>query len=491
MEQTTPRTPAEGWADLYAWQLDRASRTPLARQIYMQVRIAVLSGALRAGARVPSSRAMASRLGVARASVVAAYEQLIAEGYVESRHGSGTFISGDVAGLATRRRRAPRAIKRGVATAQKGFPDFERSAVQADARAFNTGRTLVDARTAETWRSLTHRAVRQLGPSDLGYADPAGLAELRANICDYLRAARAVRCEPEQIVITAGTQQALDIAIRVLLSPGDEVWVEDPGYPLTHAQLLLAKVRPHPIPVDGQGLIVAAGRRAAPHARAVFVTPSHQFPTGVPMSMARRLELLAWARQSGAFIIEDDYTSEFRYSGPPLASLQGLDESEQVIYVGTLNKALFPGLRIGYAVVPRAQLEAFVTARYLIDRQPATMQQAVASEFMQQGHFAAHIRRMRLLYREQRDALAETLTRRAADKLEVALPDQGMHLIAYLKDGSSDLAIEAAARQAGIVVRAISRFYRAARPRPGLMLGFSGFPRQLIVPAAARLARLV
>jgi len=223
----------------------------------------------------------------------------------------------------------------------------------------------------------------------------------------------------------------------------------------------------------------------------VFVTPSHQFPTGVAMSMARRLELLAWARQSGAVIIEDDYTSEFRYSGPPLASLQGLDESEQVIYVGTLNKALFPGLRIGYAVVPRARLEAFVTARYLIDRQPATMQQAVASEFMQQGHFAAHIRRMRQLYREQRDALAETLARRAADKLEVALPDQGMHLIAYLKDGSSDLVAEAAARQAGIVVRAISRFYRAARPRPGLMLGFSGFPRQLIVPAAARLAAVV
>jgi GntR family transcriptional regulator / MocR family aminotransferase len=491
MEQTTFRTPAEGWADLYAWQLDRASRTPLARQIYMQVRIAVLSGALRAGTRVPSSRAMASMLGVARASVVAAYEQLIAEGYVESRHGSGTFISGDVAGLAVRRRAAPRAVKRSMATARKGFPDFERSAVQADARAFNTGRTLIDARTAETWRSLTHRAVRQFGPNDLGYADPAGLAELRANICDYLCAARAVRCEPEQIVITAGTQQALDIAIRVLLSPGDEVWVEDPGYPLTHAQLLLAKVRPHPIPVDAQGLIVAAGRRAAPRARAVFVTPSHQFPIGVAMSMARRLELLAWARQSGAFIIEDDYTSEFRYSGPPLASLQGLDESEQVIYVGTLNKALFPGLRIGYAVVPRAQLEAFVTARYLIDRQPATMQQIVASEFMQQGHFAAHIRRMRQLYREQRDALAETLTRRAAGRLEVALPDQGMHLIAYLKDGSSDLAVEAAARQAGIVVRAISRFYRAARPRSGLMLGFSGFPRQLIVPAAARLAAVV
>src|SRR5215475_4464824 len=482
---------SRGWADLYAWQLERGSRTPLTRQIYMQVRSAVLSGALCPGTRVPSSRAMASKLGVARASVVSAYEQLLAEGYVESRRGSGTFISTQLTGLASRRRVALRATKRAVPTSAKAFSDFERSAVQSDARPFNTGRTLIDARTAETWRSLTHRAVRRLGANDLGYTDPAGLAELRGNICDYLRAARAVRCDPEQIVITAGTQQAIDIAIRVLLVPGEEVWVEDPGYPLTHAQLLLAKVRPHPIPVDAQGLIVAAGRRAAPRARAVFVTPSHQFPTGVPMSMARRLELLAWARQSGALIIEDDYTSEFRYSGPPLASLQGLDDCEQVIYVGTFNKALFPGLRMGYAVIPRAQLEAFVTARYLIDRQPATMWQAVASDFMQQGHFAAHIRRMRQLYREQRDALASTLERRAGGKLEVALPDQGMHLIAYLKDGSSDLAVEAAARRAGIVVRAISRFYRAARPRSGLMLGFSGFPRQLIVPAAAKLATIV
>jgi GntR family transcriptional regulator / MocR family aminotransferase len=480
-----------GWADLYAWQLDRASRTPLTRQIYMQVRSAVLSGALGPGTRMPSSRAMASKLGVARASVVSAYEHLRAEGYLEGRHGSGTFIAGDLTGLASRWQGSPRALKRVAPTSAQTFSDFERSAVQSDARPFNTGRTLIDARTAETWRSLTHRAVRRLGANDLGYTDPAGLAALRENICDYLRAARAVRCDPEQIVITAGTQQAIDIAIRVLLAPGDEVWVEDPGYPLTHAQLLLAKARPHAIPVDAQGLIVDAGLCAAPRARAAFVTPSHQFPTGVVLSMARRLELLAWAGRNGAFIVEDDYTSEFRYSGPPLASLQGLDDSEQVIYVGTLNKALFPGLRIGYAVVPRALLQAFVGARYLIDRQPATLQQAVVCEFMQQGHFAAHIRRMRQLYREQRDALAQTLIRRAADRLDVAVPDQGMHLVAYLRDGSSDIAVETSAQRAGIVVRAISRFYRTTPPRTGLMLGFSGFPRQLIVPSAARLAALV
>jgi GntR family transcriptional regulator/MocR family aminotransferase len=480
-----------GWADLYGWRLDRAGGEPLFRQVYAQVRSAMLSGALRPGTKLPSSRAMAAELGIARASVVAAYEQLLAEGYVEGRQGSGTFVSAHLTRLP--RRRAPRrAVKaRLIPDRAQAFPEFERATTQTEARPFNTGRTMLDARTIETWRKLTHRAVRSLGVNDLGYSDPAGLIELRRALCDYLQAARAVRCDPRQIVITAGTQQALDIAIRVLLAPGEEVWVEDPGYPLTHAQLLLAKARPRPVRVDAQGLVVEAGRRVAPKARAAFVTPSHQFPTGVAMTMARRLELLAWARAADAFIVEDDYTSEFRYSGPPLASLQGLDEDERVIYVGTLNKALFPGLRIGYAVVPQALVPAFVGARYLMDRQPPTLHQAVVAEFMQQGDFAAHIRRMRQMYREQRDALAATLTRRAADHLAVDVPDQGMHLVAYLNNGAADTTIETAAQRAGIVVRAISRFYRAAPPRSGLMLGFSGFPRQLIVPAAARLAAVV
>jgi len=480
-----------GWADLYVWQLDRASRTPLTRQIYMQVRSAVLSGALRPGTRMPSSRAMASKLGVARASVVLAYEHLLAEGYVESRHGSGTFIAGDLTGLVSRRHGSPRAARRAVPIPVQAFSDFERSAVQGDARPFNTGRTLIDARTAETWRSLTHRAVRRLGANDLGYADPAGLIELRGNICDYLRAARAVPCDPEQIVITAGTQQAIDIAIRVLLAPSDEVWVEDPGYPLTHAQLLLAKARLNPIPVDAHGLVVDAGLRTAPRARAAFVTPSHQFPTGVALSMARRLELLAWARRSGAFIVEDDYTSEFRYSGPPLASLQGLDDTEQVTYVGTLNKALFPGLRIGYAVVPRALLQAFVGARYLIDRQPATP--AAGSRFRV---YAARP----LCWAHSSHAPAISRTARRAG-------------------GDADAACSGSARRCGarsghaprrLLVRWIVRHrdrgrspkggHRRARnqpllsrsaPAPRPHAGFSGFPRQLIVPSAARLAALV
>jgi GntR family transcriptional regulator / MocR family aminotransferase len=483
-----------GWANLHDWQLDRRSTTPVFRQIYMQVRSAVLGGVLGPGTELPSSRAMASRLGVARASVVAAYEQLSTEGYVQSRRGSGTFVSSDLQGLvgtSQRRKRARAAKLPAVPLTAKTLAGFERADAYAEGRPFNTGRTLVDARTMVTWRKLTHRAVRSLGANDLGYTDPCGSIELRRSICEYLRAARAVRCEPNQIVVTAGTQHTIDIAIRVLLAPTEDVWVEDPGYPLTRAQLHLAKVRPHAIPVDSQGIVVEAGIRTAPNARAAFVTPSHQFPTGVALSMTRRLELLAWARSTGAFIIEDDYTSEFRYSGPPLASLQGLDEDERVIYVGTLNKALFPGLRLGYAVVPHPLLPAFTTARYLLDRQPATLYQAVVAEFMQQGHFAAHIRRMRQMYREQRDVLTATLLRYAPGHLEIEVPDQGMHLVAYLRRGLGDVELETVAARAGIVVRAISRFYRSAPSRAGLMLGFSGFPPQLIAPAAERLARIV
>ena len=237
---------AQGWAELYSWQLDRDSRMALSRQIYMQVRPGVLSGALSAGTRLPSTRVMAKKLGAARASVVAAYEQLLAEGYVDGRHARALcfFASGRAHPSAD----AQRAVGRAMPAPAQAFADFAQSTAQTDARPFNTGRTLVDARTVEIWRRLTHRAVRRLGPDDLGYTDPCGLIELRRSICEYLRIARAVRCEPEQVVITAGTQQAIDIAIRVLLTPGDEVWVEDPGYFLTHRQLLLAKARLRAIP---------------------------------------------------------------------------------------------------------------------------------------------------------------------------------------------------------------------------------------------------
>ena len=408
--------------------------------------------------------------------------------------GSGTYVSTDLSEAIEGRPAARADGRRDDARPDvAGIPDNAEAAPPAhtDARAFNTGRTLVDARTVEAWRRLVQRAARSIGPADLGYADPRGLPDLRAAVSEYLGAARAVRCAPDQVIVTAGTQHAIDLARRVLLRSGDQVWVEDPGYPLTRQALATAGVAVCPVPVDAHGLDVAAGTRAAPQARAAFVTPSHQYPTGVVLSMARRIELLAWAREQGAWVVEDDYASEFRYSGRPLASLQGLDGGERVIYVGTLNKALFPGLRLGYVVVPLPLVRAFAQARDLMDRQPPGLIQAVAAEFMRQGHLVAHIRRMRLQYRAQRDALAEALQRHAGDLLDIEVSDQGMHLIARLRGGMSDVALEQAALRAGVIVRAVSRLHVAAPSHPALMLGFSGYPRGIIVPAAARLAEVV
>ena len=424
---------------------------PVFRQIYLQLRSAILSGTLRPGTKLPSTRELAVQLGVSRSAAVAAFEQLLAEGYASGRKGAGTYIASDLPEpFAAMWPQNPGRKKRPVSAAKTAASSPDLGGLvdvttQSDERPFNLGRTLVDARTAELWRKLSARSLRSFGRHHLGYGDPHGMLELRKSVCDYLQAARAVRCEPEQVIITAGTQQAVDIVIRVMQGPDKDVWIEDPGYALTRLALVASGAKVRPIPVDQHGIDVTEGIRRAPKARAVFITPSHQFPKGVVLSMARRLELLAWARERGAWIVEDDYASEFRYGGRPLASLQGLDEAERVIYIGTLNKALFPGLRLGYAVVPASLVRAFVTARYLMDRQPSSLCQAVVAAFMEEGHFAAHIRRMREMYRGQRDALVAALRRRLGDHLIVDPPDQGMHLVAYTRRGLSDVTIERAA----------------------------------------------
>jgi GntR family transcriptional regulator/MocR family aminotransferase len=481
----------QSWAELYTFEVDRAADAPVFRQIYLQVRSAILSGTLRPATKLPSTRGLATQLGVSRSAVVSAFEQLLAEGYASGRTGAGTYIASNLPEpfAAFHRRKQRSALTAKAAPLSGELGGFADVTAQNDERPFNLGRTLVDARTAELWRKLGARSLRSFGRHHLGYADPRGMLELRKAVCDYLQAARAVRCEPEQIVITAGTQQAIDIVARVMRGPDQEVGIEDPGYSLTRLALAGAGARVYPIPVDQYGINVAEGIRRAPKARAVFITPSHQFPKGVALSMARRLELLAWARESGAWIVEDDYTSEFRYGGRPLASLQGLDEAERVVYIGTFNKALFPGLRLGYAVLPPALVRPFVIARYLIDRQPSSFCQAVVAAFMEEGHFAAHIRRMREMYRDQRDALVAALRRRLGDHLTVEPPDQGMHLVAYTRRGLSDVTIERAALDHSVVVRAMSRLYVEAPVQSALMLGFSGYPRQIIAPAIARLAR--
>jgi GntR family transcriptional regulator/MocR family aminotransferase len=477
------------WADVYPWSAPEPGR-PVIRQVYDQVRAAIHAGALKPGGRLPSSRDLARMLGVARASVVAAYDQLLAEGYAEGRTGSGTYVSQDLSGVLDVAAPAPTPVLDPPALPPRAreLAGFPAPPISTEPQAFSNGRTLMDARALDAWSASTRRALRHLGPAHFGYSDAAGDPRLRAAVADYLRAARGVVCEPEQVIVTTGAQHAVDLAVRLLLKPGDEVWLEDPGYASTWHALTAAGARLCAVPVDRAGLVVQAGIDRAPNARAAFVTPSHQFPLGVALSMGRRLELIAWARAAGAWILEDDYASEFRYAGAPLPSLQGLDGGERVIYVGTLNKALFPGLRLGYLVAPRPLAEAFATLRRLADRQPPSLTQAIAVDFMESGQFAAHIRRRRIAYKAQRDALAEALARRLGDVLEPDVPDQGMHLIAYLKDGRSDLAVEAAAAARGLLARAISPLYHDAAPRQGLLLGFTGFPARSMDAGVARLA---
>lgn len=481
------------WAEIYPWRAPAAGE-PVIRQVYDQVRQAIHGGALTPGGKLPSSRGLAEHLGVARASVVAAYDLLQAEGYIEGRQGAGAFVANDLTGVLEVAAPAAAAETAPPPEPPPRVRELAGLTLPAGGRApqpFTNGRTLMDARALDAWSRATRRALKALDPLHFGYTEAAGMPELRAAIAGYLRAARGVVCEPEQVVVTAGAQHAVDLAARILLEPGAPVWVEDPCYEPTWRALTAVGAELRPIPVDHAGLDVAAGRAIAPGARMAVVTPSTQYPLGVTLSLGRRLDLIAWAREAKAWIVEDDYASEFRYSGPPLASLQGLDGGERVIYVGTFNKSLFPGLRLGYLVAPKPLAAAFATARALADRQPPTITQVIVREFMESGDFAAHIRRRRLAYRAQRDALVAALQARLGDRVEVEAPDQGMHLIAFLKPGVSDVAVQAAAAERGLVARAISRLYHHVPPRSGLMLGFSGYPPDTMAPAVARLAAAI
>ena len=486
-------SPTRGWSELFGWEVQRRDDTPIFRQLYLQIRGAILLRRLSPAARLPSTRALARELAIARTSVIAAYEQLMAEGYVSGRIGSGTYVSSELPdGIeAGPLRRKTSAVAQALPRQVQAFAALAPPPTLGADRPFDAGRTLVDARTSAIWAKLSRRALASIDPVHLGYSDPRGLAGLRSTICDYLRATRAVDAEPDQIMVTSGAQQAIDITIRVLLGREFEAWVEDPCYGLTYQALAISGTRIHPIPVDAAGIQVRKGIRAAPRARVAFVTPSHQHPLGVVLSMTRRLELLSWAREARAWIVEDDYDSEFRYSGRPLASLQGLDDGDRVIYVGTFSKALFPGLRLGYAVVPRGLVGAFAGARFLADRHPPSLSQVVLAEFMRQGHYASHIRRVRLAYRDARDGLVAQLETRLAEHITVASPDQGRHLIAALRKGLSDIAIERAAHDNGVTVRAISGMYRKTAPRSGLMLGFAGFSHDRIVRAVSILSRII
>jgi GntR family transcriptional regulator/MocR family aminotransferase len=474
-------------AALLALPLDGPSPTPLFRQLYESIRGAALSGQLAAGVRLPATRILAEELGLSRNTVLNAYEQLLAEGYLVGRSGSGTFVAPDLPDdlLEARARPAePRRARRGAFLSRRGalLSRIRQSPSSRDGqqRAFRPGVPALDAFPRQDWARLLRKHSRQLPWRLLDYGETAGYRPLREAVAAHVRAARAVRCGWEQVVIVSGTQQATDLCVRLLLDPGDTVWVEDPGYLGARAALTGAGARIVPVNVDSEGLDVDDGIRRFARARLCCVTPSHQYPLGVTLSLPRRLALLDWARRAGARIVEDDYDSEFRYAGRPLASLQGQDRDGRVIYVGTFNKALFPSLRLGYLVVPADLVDAFVAARGFSDGHSSMLTQAVLTDFLTEGHFARHIRRMRSLYAERQDALVRAARRALTGLLEVAPSETGLHLVGWLPRGVDDRAASRAAAAAGVEVPPLSVYRVRPSRRGGLLMGYGGVnPRQI------------
>ncbi|MDE2572805.1 MAG: PLP-dependent aminotransferase family protein, partial [bacterium] len=451
--------------------LDRAAATPLHRQVYRGLREAILAGRLLPGQAVPSTRALAAEMELSRNTVQAAFDQLISEGYLEGRVGAGTRVAATLpAELLARRRappspaqpRAPRLSRRGMAMAQSAAPSI---GAALSGRAFHPGIPAVDAFPFDVWSRYVARRLRGCDGRLAGYGDPAGEPSLRESIALHLRTTRAVACESAQVIVTEGTQQTLDLIARAVFDEGDALWVEDPGYPGARAAFGSAGLKLVAVPIDAYGIDVAAGRRRSPRASGVYVTPSHQYPLGGVQSLARRLELLAWARESDAWVIEDDYDSEFRFGGHPLASLQGLDEDGRVLYVGTFSKVLFPALRLGYVIVPPAYAETFARARAATARCAAAPVQAALADFMRDGLFAAHLRRMRSIYTERRACFLEELDRRLRGIAEPRDSGTGLHVTCMLSEDVDDCLLARRAREAGVDAPPLRNYAIEPQPR--------------------------
>jgi GntR family transcriptional regulator/MocR family aminotransferase len=464
---------------LPAVAVDRTSVQPLYRQLYEGYREAIVDGRLRAGQRVPSTRILAAELQISRLPVLNAFDQLLAEGYFESRVGAGTFVARSLPDdLATPGASATGRSPVGLAGRRQAS---RRSAVLLRSEpepwlggrgAFRVSQPAVDQFPFRVWSRLVARHSRNPPMAQLIYGDAMGHGPFREAIASYLRTSRAVRCEADQIMIVSGSQQALEITARVLLDPGSRVWFEEPGYGGAHSALVMAGARVVPVPVDDEGLDVTAGIARNRRARAAYVTPSHQYPLGVTMSASRRLQLLDWARTSGSWIIEDDYDSEYRYESPPVASLQGLDRDSRVVYIGTFSKVLFPALRLGYVVIPADLVARFGAIRDTMDICPPSLLQAVLTDFITEGHFARHLRRMRLLYRDRRSALVDSLRGELGSALNVLGSQAGMHLVATLAKGSLDRTLSKRAAEQGIWTIPLSSCYLGSAPRQGLVLGY-------------------
>ena len=480
--------------------LDRSASTPLYQQLCGDLRRAITDGTLSPGARLPSTRTLTDQLDISRNTAASAFNQLRSEGYLERRVGAGTYVAGE---LPDRQMRVDppnqelsaslqltdtstrtETLSEGLQGVETPLSMLEDPSAQM---AFRPGIPALDAFPIETWSTLASRRWRSLPAEQLVYGDPAGYPPLREAVAEYLRTARGVRCEAEQVLIVGGVQQACTLAARVLLDPEDRVYVEDPGFPRMRAAFASVGAQTTPVPVDEDGLALSAAQAESPP-RMVGITPSHQYPLGVTMTLDRRVELLEWAADHDVWILEDDYDSEFRYSGEPIAALQGLDNAGRVLYAGTFSKVLFPALRLGYLVVPSDLVDPFSKMRALSDRCPPRVDQMILTDFITEGHFEQHIREMRTLYAARQRALLDAIDTHLSDVIDINPDDAGLHLIGGLPDGVDDEAVSAHLDDHDIVALPLSFYAERPLDRGGLLLGYSGVPEDEIDGEVRRMA---
>ena len=464
---------------------------PLFRQVYLGLRKAILSGTFHGGEKLPSTRDVADQLGISRTVVLLAYDQLLAEGFAVGRAGSGTYVARGI-GIPRPGRvedSAPVRLSRYGLSAEAAW-----SRVQVPARPahrspydFAYGRSDLETFPFEMWRRMLLRCARKAPVSELDYGPAGGNAALREAICAHLRRSRAVVCDPSQVIIVNGSQQALDLIARVLIERGDRVIVEDPSYQGTKEVLRAAGARLLPVAVDREGIDPS---HLPPNGRIAFVTPSHQFPTGVILPLARRLQLLEWAARRSAIVVEDDYDGEFRYEGQPLESLQGLDRAGRVLYIGTFSRTVFSALRIGYLIAPRKLVPAFTAAKWLSDRHTSTLEQHTLAQFIASGMYERYLRRVRRRNAARRKTLLDSIRKHLGDRVEVSGDGAGAHLVLWLRNRISEESVIAEAARRGVRVYGISPYFLRRPPRSGIMLGYSRLREAAIREGIRRLGEV-
>jgi GntR family transcriptional regulator/MocR family aminotransferase len=481
---------------------------PLYQRLYLAVRDQILRGTLAQGARLASTRRLAEYLGVSRFTVVTALERLISEGYLTTRAGAGSYITSTLPEHAMRPapdRRPPLrrdAVRPRLSQRGRGLSALWITGPRPEEpRAFQPRRAPLDLFPTRAWSTIVRRLWKRGGYEFLEYGDPAGYRPLREAIAAHIGMTRAVQCRPEQVIVTSGSQQAFDLLFRLLLDPGDRAWIEEPGYLDVRASLIAAGAVLTPVPVDAAGLDVPAGIRAAPGARVAVVSPSHQYPAGVTLSATRRLQLLNWAHAAGAWVVEDDYDSYFRYAGRPMSALQGVDsasaKASNVIYVGTFSKTVFPSLRIGFCVVPAGLVRPLTNARAVADRNSPIIDQAALAEFIVSGQYERHLRRLRVICRKRYDAMRFHFARVFGDRLGLSPVSAGTHVVGRFKkppardDAGLAQRVSKLAAEQGLVVFPLSRYCLTRPRRDALVLGFGGLSPRRIASGADTLAAIV